>query len=128
MSSVQGQGPERRRHRRIDLTVPILTKPNTEVETQEFKGGVTKNLSLAGALFETGQYQLLSPDGLLTVSISIPREKARGFPFSRLAGRARIVRVNELAKLDDQSPKLLEVALEFGKDLTVLTAAPDIGD
>ena len=128
VTSVQGPGPERRRHRRIELAVPIVTKPQQEAQGGEFKTGVTRNLSLAGTLFETGQYHILRAEDLLMVSISIPRDKARGFPFSRLAGRARIVRVSELAKAEEEGPRLLEVALEFGKDLTVLTAAPDIGD
>ena len=120
----EARGIDRRRHRRIDLTVPILARRNTEGNGATFREGVAKNVSLAGVYFTTAGWRLLERDELMTVSVSIPPEKARNFPFSRLAGRGRVVRVDELAKVDNQGPTLYGVALEFGEDLTVLTTAP----
>ena len=118
---------ERRQHRRLELVVPILTR-RFEQADDLFKEGVTKNLSLAGVYFTTAAWRELTPNDQLAISISVPREKAREFPFSRIAGRGRIIRVEELAKIADNRPRLLGVALEFGEDLTVLTMAPGQDD
>ena len=118
------KGIDRRRHRRIDLTVPILARRNGEGTDAPFREGVAKNLSLAGIYFTTAGWKQLEADEIMTISVSIPVEKVRSFPFSRLAGRGRIVRVEELAKIASEGPTLYGVALEFGEDLTVLTAAP----
>ena len=115
---------DRRRHRRIDLTVPILARRNTDGNGAAFKQGVAKNLSLAGVYFTTAGWHELTKDEIMTVSVSIPPERVRSFPFSRLAGRGRVVRIEELAKVASDGPTLYGVALEFGEDLTVLTAAP----
>jgi c-di-GMP-binding flagellar brake protein YcgR len=117
-------GIERRRHRRIDLTVPILARRNSEGSSAEFKEGVAKDLSLAGMYFTTAGWNELRADEIMTLSVSVPSDKLRNFPFSRLAGRGRVVRVEELAKVADSGPTLYGVAIEFGQDLTVLTAAP----
>lgn len=120
----EARGIDRRRHRRIDLTVPILARRNTDGMAAPFKQGVAKNLSLAGVYFTTVGWHELTADEIITVSVSVPPEKVRNFPFSRLAGRGRVVRVEELAKVASEGPALFGVALEFGEDLTVLTAAP----
>ena len=120
----EARGIDRRRHRRIDLTVPILARRNTDGNAATFKQGVAKNLSLAGVYFTTAGWKELEADEVMTVSVSVPPEKVRNFPFSRLAGRGRVVRVDELAKVASEGPTLYGIALEFGEDLTVLTAAP----
>ena len=118
------RGIDRRRHRRIDLTVPILARRSTDGTTAPFKQGVARNLSLAGVYFTTAGWHELEADEVMTISVSVPPEKVRNFPFSRLAGRGRVVRVDELAKVASEGPTLFGIALEFGEDLTVLTAAP----
>lgn len=120
----EARGIDRRRHRRIDLTVPILARRNSEGNGATFKEGVAKNLSLAGLYFTTAGWRALEQDEVMTISVSVPPEKVRNFPFSRLAGRGRVVRVEELAKVAHEGPTLFGIALEFGEDLTVLTAAP----
>lgn len=120
----EARGIDRRRHRRIDLTVPILARRNNDGNGASFHEGVAKNLSLAGLYFTTAGWRELQADEIMTVSVSVPPEQVRHFPFSRLAGRGRVVRVDELAKVDSSGPTLYGVALEFGEDLTVLTAAP----
>ena len=118
------RGIDRRRHRRIDLTVPILARRNNEGIAAPFREGVASNLSLAGLYFTTAGWKELKADEVMTVSVSVPPEKVRSFPFSRLAGRGRVVRVDELAKVSSDGPTFYGVALEFGQDLTILTAAP----
>ena len=120
----EARGIDRRRHRRIDLAVPILARRNYDGQTSVFKEGVAKNLSLAGVYFTTVGWKELTKDEVMTISVSVPPEKVRNFPFSRLAGRGRVVRVDELARVASEGPALYGIALEFGEDLTVLTAAP----
>jgi hypothetical protein len=86
---------------------------------------VTENLSLVGAYFETTSPHGLAPDGQILASVSIPEGERRAFPFTRLAGRGRVVRIHELPPLDG-SPRY-GVALEFSNDLTALTAVPPWG-
>ena len=120
----EARGIDRRRHRRIDLTIPILARRNSDGQMASFKEGAAKNLSLAGVYFTTAGWKELTKDEIMTISVSIPPEKVRSFPFSRLAGRGRVVRIEELARVASDGPTLYGVALEFGQDLTVLTAAP----
>jgi c-di-GMP-binding flagellar brake protein YcgR len=117
-------GIERRRHRRIDMAVPILARRNDEGAQAAFREGMAKDISLAGVYFTTAGWKEIKADETMTLSVSVPQEKVRSFPFSRIAGRARVVRVEELAKVSDDGPTLFGVAAEFGRDLTVLTAAP----
>ena len=120
----EARGIDRRRHRRIDLSVPILARRHNEGSAAPFKEGIARDLSLAGVYFTTAGWHELMQDESMTISVSIPPEQVRGFPFSRLAGRGRVVRVEELAKVSTGGPTMYGVALEFGQDLTVLTAAP----
>lgn len=119
------QGAERRRYRRIQLAVPLQARKIESDEPGNFREGVTKDISLAGIYFTTSAWQQIEQDESLMVSVAVPRERAREFPFSRLAGRGRVVRVEELAKVREAGPRLYGVAVEFGDDLTVLTTTPD---
>ena len=83
---------------------------------------MTSNLSLAGAYFETEQPTGLTLNSQVMASVAIPEADRRAFPFTRLAGRGRIVRIDELPP-HDRSPRY-GVALEFNEDLTTLTATP----
>lgn len=106
---------ERRRHRRVELGVPILLRQTQdETEATSFQEGLTKNISLAGVACRIPPHQAPSVGEAVVLSITIPYESRREFPFSRLAGRGRVVRV-----------MTQELAIEFADDLTVLTAAPE---
>ena len=126
MRPVQTGGSERRRHRRVSLSVPVLAKRMGMEERGVFETGETQDVSLAGVYFTTSAWRDVQPQEVLTVSIAVPREQSRDFPFSRLAGRGRVVRVGPA---DDATPKepRLGIALEFAEDLTVLTAPPEHG-
>ena len=91
-----------------------------------FEPGETKDVSLAGVYFTTPAWQDVQPQEILTVSVSVPREQSRDFPFSRLAGRGRVVRVDALSG-ETPDERRLGIAVEFAEDLSILTAAPEHG-
>ena len=123
---MQPSGSERRRHRRVSLSVNVLAKRVASGDTGLFEEGTTTDVSLAGVYFTAPAWKDLRAQEVLTISISVPREQARDFPFSRLAGRGRVVRVDEVLG-DTPQEKRLGVAVEFADNLTVLTAAPEHG-
>lgn len=125
MEQTQQQAAERRRYRRIQLALPMQARKIESEEPGNFKDGVTKDISLAGVYFTTSAWQQIDCDESLMISVAVPRERARDFPFSRLAGRGRVIRVEELAKVRETGPRLFGVAVEFGDDLTVLTTTPE---
>ena len=119
-------GAERRRYRRIPLRVRLLVKRTLSAQEGSSEPGETKDVSLAGVYFTTATWKQVQPHEVVTVSVAVPRDQTRDFPFSRLAGRARVVRVETIQGEMTGEPRL-GVALEFGDDLTVLTAAPEHG-
>ena len=114
---------ERRRGRRVPVQAPLILRTPEQPSPQEH---TVSNVSLAGVYFETEELRSLALDTQVLASISIPEHQRRAFPFTRLAGRGRIVRIDELPPQDD-TPRRYGVALEFGKDLTALTAIPPWG-
>ena len=117
---------ERRRGRRIDLQAPLLIRRVGTNKPEPFKEQQTENLGLAGAYFETDEDGFQVNEAVMT-SVSIPESQRRGFPFTRLAGQGRIVRVKELTGLSGGGRKKYGIALEFGNDLTALTSIPSRG-
>ena len=115
---------ERRRGRRVPMQASVLLRFLDEQPPSEH---AIRNVSLAGVYFETDQPGALAPNAQVIASISIPETERRAFPFTRLAGRGRVVRMDELPAQDGSSPRRYGVALEFGKDLTALTAVPSRG-
>ena len=81
------------------------------------------NISLAGVYFETHAGDAYAVNDVVMTSVSIPASSTREFPFTRLAGRSRVVRVRELPA-DKSGGKRYGVALQFGEDLTALTTIP----
>lgn len=112
------EGRERRRHQRIDMNLPVQAKRLISPEDAGFKEAVTRNISLGGAYFTTSDFNL-APQEEIVVSISVPKERTRLFPFSRLAGRAKVIRVEQFGQQRWQG-----VALQFADDMTYLSAAP----
>ena len=115
---------ERRRGKRANVQAPLLirrpgTQPN-EPPAEE----VAENVSLGGAYFRTSRKEAYAVNDVVIASVSVPESYTRVFPFSRVAGRSRVVRVIELLGPEASGPAQVGVALEFHKDLTALTAIP----
>ena len=115
---------ERRRGRRVELEAPVLIRRAEAHESQNSPEQITKNISLGGLYFETDQTDGYHLNEALTASIAIDESQRREFPFTRLVGPTRIVRVDEVASSTEQGKKQFGIALEFGKDLMALTASP----
>ena len=118
---------DRRRHRRIDLQVPLLVRRVGGSGSEPFREEVTANLSLAGVYFESGQADRYAANDVLVTSVSIPNAETRSFPFRWLSGRGRVVRVEPLSSGGSPSGQRVGVAVEFGDGLTALTAIPRQG-
>ena len=118
---------ERRRGRRVSLEAPIHIRRLDAQQSGSVKEEVTKNVSLAGVYFETEHEQSYAVNDVITTSVAVPESKRREFPFTRLAGRSRVVRVSQLLSKARTGPKRVGIALEFGDDLTALSATPARG-
>ena len=117
---------ERRRGRRLNLQAPLLIRRIGTHEPGSFKEQTTDNLGLAGVYFETDDSDFQVNEVVMT-SVSIPESERRGFPFTRLAGQGRVVRVTKLDGASEGDRTKYGIALEFGNDLTALTSIPSRG-
>ncbi len=116
------RGYEKRKYRRLGLTLPIEVRKIGPPAEPIFEEATTSNVSLGGAYFRTRTRKHVRPEEGVYISISIPRETARQFPFSRLAGKARVARVEELPGNELDPLAKQGIALEFSSDLIVLSA------
>lgn len=115
---------ERRRGRRANIQAPLLVRRIGTQGPEPFAGEVTKNISLAGVYFETDEGKRYAVNDVVVTSVAIPESQRREFPFTRVAGRSLVVRVNELGQPAVSGGKQFGIALEFGEDVTALTAIP----
>ena len=118
---------ERRRGRRADVRAPLTIRRLEAREPGAIQEEVAGNISLAGVYFETERANAYAVNDVVITSVSIPASQTHHFPFTRLAGRSRVVRVSELPAQGSADRKQFGIALEFGEDLTALTAIPRIG-
>ena len=117
-------GIERRRARRLNLQAPVMIRPAGSHDGEPFQQTVTKNVSLSGIYFEAEAGARYAMNTLHIVSVAIPEGARRDFPFTRLAGPSRVVRITELPESHAAGRARIGVALEFGNDLSALTATP----
>lgn len=118
---------ERRRGRRVEVGAPLAIRPMGHAESGSVKEQATTNLSLAGVYFETDDEQPYAINDAFMISVAIPEAQRRDFPFARLAGPGRVVRVTTLPERGLGGKGRLGVALEFGANTTALTATPPRG-
>ena len=126
---MQQSGVERRRGRRMSFEAPLLIRHLSAEESHPFKERVTKNVSLAGVYFECeiGDATPYAVDHVVVTSVLIPEPQRRQFPFTRLAGRGRVVRVTEFPHGTAGTSRRVGVAVEFGDDVLALTTIPPRG-
>lgn len=120
---------ERRRGRRVNLNAPLLIRRLEASSSEPFSQALTKEVSLTGLYFEyeTDGNPGYRMNDIVVASVSVSDPQQREFPFSRVAGRGRIVRVDALADGKTSARKRFGIALEFGNDVTALAATPDWG-
>ncbi|MFC1667025.1 hypothetical protein ACFL0P_04080 [Candidatus Omnitrophota bacterium] len=99
---------EKRRFRRMGLSFPMTLK----YASGDVQEGVTTNVCFNGAYVTDIDTNNIRPTDSINISLRVPKDDARDFPFSRLIGKARVVRVEKDA-----------LALEFSDDISRLCVA-----
>ena len=94
-----------------------------DTRSQPARSHTTKNLSLTGVYFEAKEPPRLTVNEMVIASVVVPETERRQFPFTRLSGKGRVVRIQALDE-DDATRKRYGIALEFGDDVTALTPIP----
>jgi len=107
-----GDFVEKRSFKRLDLTLPAELRCLTREGKREAQEGVTINVSYNGAYIGDITIRNIKTEDTLIVTLSVPRDEARDFPFSRITGKAKVVRVEKDG-----------VALEFNEDINRLFIA-----
>lgn len=103
---------EKRRSKRIDLSLPVSVKCASKSGKGDTLEGITINVSYYGAYLVDISIKNLKAEDTLNISLSVPRDESRDFPFSRITGKAKVVRVDNDG-----------IALEFGEDMSRLFVA-----
>ena len=115
-----GRYDQRRTHR-VKLSVPVHLCPDTA--QQEGAGyayaGRSENLSTGGVYLRTRDGGPFVPGEILQATISIPPASRRVFPFSRIAGSCRVIRVETLSPTTQEQG----LALAFCGNTTFLRAS-----
>lgn len=107
-----GDFVEKRRSKRLDLSLPMRIKCVSGDGEEKVQEGLTINVNYHGAYIGDINIQGIGPDDSVNISLSVPRDDTRDFPFSRLVGKARVVRVEKEG-----------IALEFNEDISRLFVA-----
>ena len=118
---------EPRSRRRVELEASILVRSRSEEPDGVWHEGRVINVSLGGVYFTVTPWKRLTREEVLTLSITVPQAWQRAFPFSRLAGLGRVVRVEEHARASEPDETQLGLALAFGEDLTTLAVPSGSG-
>jgi len=103
---------EKRRFKRLDLSLPMAVRHISEDGKEKTQKGNTINVSFNGAYVVDISIKNIEPKDKLDVSLRVPRDDTRDFPFSRITGKARVVRVEKDG-----------VAIEFTEDVSRLFVA-----
>lgn len=115
---------ERRGQRRIQLSAPVEFGKGSggKGELMYFSSGRSLDVSTSGVRLVTREPGPFTPGEVLAVSIEIPNETRPAFPFSRLVGFARVVRVLEEEPQPEEGGQRY-VALKFCEGETKLLGA-----
>ena len=103
---------EKRRFKRLDLSLPMKIRRTLGNGKEEALDGLTANVSFNGAYVVDIYLTNINPEDKLNISITVPKDETRDFPFSRIAGKARVIRVEKDG-----------IALEFVEDISRLFVA-----
>jgi hypothetical protein len=103
---------ERRKHRRLNIQLPLHIRGTDRYGRSVDISSVTDNVSTGGAYFSSSE--LVEPGNKIDIFISIPYEISQIFPPRTLKTEALIIRVIEPG---DKSQNQKGIAIEFLKDL-----------
>lgn len=127
MNAADEHGPafgERRGQRRIQLSAPMEFGKGSggKGELIYFSSGQSLDVSTSGVRFVTQEPGPFESGEVLAVSLEIPNETRPAFPFSRLVGFARVVRVLEEEPQPEEGGQRY-VALKFCEGETKFVGA-----
>ena len=117
---------ERRQFRRAEIDVPVaIRQMSAEPSSPATITGQVKNLSLSGVYCYTTSPCALKPGESVSCTVAIPPEQARLFPFTRIAGRGWVVRMDPIlsgrrAGENPTTDMLIGLAVAFTPDVTAL--------
>lgn len=103
---------EKRKFKRLKLSLPVQLRQFLNDGKEEVNNGVSSNISYSGVYIKDINAAGMIPGNSLNISILIPRAFAKEFPFSRLIGKAKVIRTEGGS-----------AALEFNKDINRLLIA-----
>jgi hypothetical protein len=87
---------EKRRHRRLELSVPVLFTVKSKTGTGVTRSGVTRDVSPGGIFFRADIAQDVQPEQELTIKLLIPRQGDPSEPTVSLSGEACVVRTERM--------------------------------
>ena len=116
-----GRSNDWRRWPRVKLSIPVRRSRAGEGNSGAVPcgAGQSRNLSTGGA-YLTAEGGGFVPGEIVRVEIFVPWEARHAFPFSRIVGSCRVVRIDDLPSSEGE---LRGLALEFcARDMTMLGA------
>lgn len=107
---------EMRVAKRVPLATTIHIRKPSEPAKENGDGEVV-NVSMSGIYFKPHPEKSFQVGDTVLCMVSIGPEHRRNFPFVRIAGKGRVVRI-------DHQKSHPTVALSFAQDITLLAACP----
>lgn len=111
---------ERRQRPRVKLSVPVAcSSVGTAGRSRELLcSGSSRDLSTGGVYAVLPCSGMVAPGQTVALAIEVPWEARGAFPFSRIAGTGRVVRLEPLGGPDHEG--MSGAAIAFCGDVTLL--------
>lgn len=109
---------EQRQSKRTDIKATLLIKREGQSKEEPFEEVTVTSVGLNGVYFYTTEKPAYGVGERLMCSMQVPPQYRRVFPFVRVAGWSRVVRIEEITV---QGQSRYGVAVAFAGDMTTLT-------
>lgn len=86
---------EKRKFKRFALSLPVKVRLVTKEKKEDIMEIVTSNVSYNGVYIRDIDLTSIKLNDNLHITLSVPRDETRDFPFSRITGKARVVRAEK---------------------------------
>ncbi len=109
---------EQRQSKRTDIKATLLIKRDGQPKDAPFEEVTVTSVGLNGAYFYTTEKPEYGLGERIMCTLQVPPQYQRIFPFVRIAGWSRVVRVDEMVM---HGQTRYGVAVAFAGDMTTLT-------